>query len=100
MQRGCAPRSLVFVPRSSRELFEKAQVVFEEEADVVDAVLEHRDALDAHAEGPAGHLFGIVADVAQDLRVDHAGAENLEPARLLAYATALARAEEAQHVDL
>ena len=31
-------------------------------ADVGDAVLPHTDALDAEAEGEAGHLFRVVAD--------------------------------------
>src|SRR5499426_149540 len=47
---------------ASRELSEEAQVVLEEEAQVVDAVLQHRDALDAHPERPARVVLGIVAD--------------------------------------
>ena len=53
--------------------------------------LQHRDALDAHAEREAGDLFGIVADVAQHVRMHHARAEDLEPARLLAHAAARRR---------
>src|SRR5215475_6022549 len=84
----------------SGELPEEAQVVVEEQADVVDPVLEDRDPVDAHAEGPARDLLGIVAAVAQHLGVDHARAQDLQPARLLAYPTAGAAAQEAQHVDL
>src|SRR5436309_11733515 len=62
------------------------------------SVLEHRDAVDAHAEGPAGDLFRVVADVAQHLRVHHARAEDLEPAALLAEPAAGAVADEAQHI--
>ena len=63
-------------------------------------VLEHGDALDAHPEGPAGHFLGIVAHVAEHVRVHHPRAEDLEPAALLADAAAVAAADEAQHVDL
>src|SRR5213075_1988568 len=38
---------------SYRELLQEAQVVLVEEADVVDAVTQHRDALHAHAERKA-----------------------------------------------
>src|SRR5712691_9525078 len=78
-----------------RKLSEKPQVVLEEKPDVVDAVLEHGDTLDPHAERPPRDLFRIVADVAQHLRMHHSGAEDLEPARLPADPTALAAAEEA-----
>src|SRR5436305_1578909 len=44
---------------ASRELSQEAEIVVEEEAEVVDAVPEHRDPLDPHAEGPARHLLGV-----------------------------------------
>src|SRR4029453_18422533 len=53
----------------SRELSEEAQVVLEEQSQIVDAVLQHRDALDAHPECPAGEILGIVADVRQNPRM-------------------------------
>src|SRR5262245_65334028 len=70
---------------ASRELPEEPQVVVEEQAEVVDPVLQHRDALDAHPERPARVVLRIVADVLQHLRMHHAGAEDLEPAGLLAH---------------
>src|SRR5262245_32417306 len=72
-------------PRS--ELPEKAQVVLIEEADVGDAVLQHRHALHPHPEGEPGDGFRIVPDPAQHGRMDEPGAENLEPAARLADAT-------------
>src|SRR2546425_2396720 len=93
------PGPVLPAPGCSCELPQEAQVVLEEQADVVDAVLEHRDALAAQAERPAGDLFGIVADVPEHLRVHHPGAQDLEPA-VLADAAAAATAEEAEHVDL
>src|SRR5439155_25595950 len=61
------------------ELRTKAPVVLVEEPEVLDAVAEDRDAVDAEAEGEALHLLGVVADGAQHVRMDHAGAEHLEP---------------------
>ena len=89
------------IPRPRpRPLPEEAQVVVEEEADVVDAVLEHGDSLDAHAERPASHGLGVVAHVPEHVRVHHARAEDLEPAVLLADPAPAAAAEEAEHVHL
>src|SRR5262252_6255141 len=68
----------------SCELPEEAEVVLEEQTDVVDPVLEHGHTLDAHAEGPARDLFRVVADIAKHLRVHHPRAQDLEPSRLLA----------------
>src|SRR5207253_10666157 len=81
---------------ASRELLQEAQVVLEEQSQIVDAVLQHRDALDTHAERPAGDLLGIVADVAQHLRMHHARAQDLEPAPLLAEPAAVAVADKDQ----
>ena len=77
---------------SQRELLEEAQVVLVEQPDVVDAVLQHRDALDAHAEREAGDLLRVVADRFEHGRMHHAAAEDLEPAGLLADAAAAAAA--------
>src|SRR6266508_3270612 len=77
------------------KLIQEAQVVLEEEPDVVDPVLEHGDALDTHAEGPARDLLGVIAHVAEHVGMYHARAQNLEPAGLAADATAGAGAREA-----
>src|SRR5665647_549429 len=82
------------------ELPQEADVVVVEQAQVGDAVLEHRHALDAQAEGEAAVLLGVVIDELVGCRVDHAGAHDLEPAGVLAGAAALAAAELAAHVDL
>ena len=49
------------------KLFEKAQVVLEEQANVGDTVLSHGEALDAETEGPAGVLFAVDADGVEDV---------------------------------
>src|SRR5207247_3976249 len=71
----------------SCELLQEANVVLEEDAEVRDAVLQHRDALDAHPEGEPLHAIGVVAvllDEPEHVGVDHAGAEDLDPAGALA----------------
>src|SRR5258707_14620772 len=73
---------------------------------VVDAVTQHGQAVNAHAEGKAADFFGVVVDEAIDGRIDHAGAEEFDPARALAFgANASARGgaspttENAGHVE-
>ncbi len=72
----------------------------------------HGDALDAHAEGEAGDLFGVVGvvggvyfsafcgDRGEDCGVDHAAAEELDPAGVFALAAAFASAEDAGDLDV
>ena len=87
--------------RSQRwELFEEPHVVLVEEADVLDAILEHRHPLDAHSEGEAGDAVGIVSDGFEDRRMHHAAAENFEPPGLLADGAPDAGALVATDVDL
>src|SRR5438552_1157754 len=82
------------------KLLQEANIVAEEVAYVVDVVLQHGGALDAHAEGEAGELARVVAAVAQDDGMDHAGAGNLQPAGVLADAAAGAATNHAVHVHL
>src|ERR1035438_2817995 len=78
-------------PAQTLELLQEPHVIFVEEADVSDAVADHRDALDAKAEGPAGPDFRVVADVLEYLGVHHAAAGDLEP--FLAHLTRQGAAE-------
>src|SRR5215813_2785083 len=86
--------------RGRSKLAQEAQVVGPELADVVDGVAQHGDALRAHAEGETAELCRVVAAVPQHDRMDHAGAHDLQPARLLAQPAALAGADDAVHVHL
>ena len=67
---------------------------------VINFVFEHGDTFDAHAEGEARIFLRIDAVGLQYVGVDHAAAQNLQPARALADRTALAAAEVARDVDL
>ncbi|SVB25012.1 uncharacterized protein METZ01_LOCUS177866, partial [marine metagenome] len=51
------------LPGQGLKLVEEAEVVFVEQADVADAVADHRDALDSEAERPAAPFFRVVPDV-------------------------------------
>src|SRR5438128_327184 len=62
------------------ELLQVSQVVLIKEPDVGRAGTEHRKALDTAAEGEALILRGVVADAAQDIRVDHPAARGFDPA--------------------
>src|SRR6267378_2609209 len=68
-----------------RELAEEADVVLEKDLDIVDAVLEHGEAIDADAEGEAADLLGVVVYEAVDGGIDHAGAEEFDPGRAFTF---------------
>src|SRR5260370_16644808 len=53
--------------------------------DIVDAVFEHGQAIDADAEGEAADFFGVVVHEAIDGGIDHARAEKLDPGRAFAF---------------
>src|SRR6185312_13224462 len=67
--------------RSSSKLLEKPQIVLEKRAQVGDAVAQHREAFHAEAEGEAGVALRVDAAVPQHVRMHHAAAEHLQPAR-------------------
>ena len=66
-------------------------IVFGEQPDVVDAIAEHGEALDAHAPGVAGVDFRVDAAVFENFGMDHAGADDFKPAGVFAEAAALCR---------
>jgi hypothetical protein len=55
----------------SLKLLEEPKIVFVEEPDVIDPVLQHRQALGAHPKGEARVLFRIVPDEAIQGGIDH-----------------------------
>src|SRR6266581_6225783 len=85
-------------PASPGELRQEPQIVLEEQADVVDAVLEHGDAIDPEAEREPGVALRVVPHLLEDGGVDHAGSPHLDIAGSLATAAARARAEDARDV--
>src|SRR3989442_1324030 len=91
---------LNFMRRSPGKLGQEAQVVLVEQADVVDAMLQHGDPLDPEPEREAGVTLRVVADLLEHRRVDHARAAHLDEARSLAPAAPGAVAENAGDVVL
>src|SRR5712664_562935 len=67
------------------ELPEEAHVVLEKNLDIIDAVLQHREAIDAYAEGKAADFFRVVIHEAVDGGIDHARAEEFNPRGALAF---------------
>src|SRR5882672_2754539 len=88
------------------ELPEEAHVVLEKDLNIVDAVFQHREAVDADAEGEAADLFRVVIHEAVDGGIDHARAEEFDPRGALAFRTGAAvrsagsAAERAGDVEL
>jgi hypothetical protein len=81
-----------FNERRISKLLQEAQVVLVEVVDAVYGVPKHCDSVYSHPKGIAGVPFRVVPGVAKDLRMNHAAAQDFEPAAVLAYATALALA--------
>src|SRR5688572_6325329 len=82
------------------ELAQEPEVVLPQEPERGQAMAEHGDALEAHAEGEAAPLLWVDAGETENVRVHHAGARDLDPARVPAHRASLAVAEEAGDVRL
>src|SRR5262245_33312344 len=82
------------------KLFQEAQVVTEEIANIVDAVFQHGNTLRPHAEGKAAKHLRVIATIAEHLGMHHTGSKNLQPPTVLADRAALAAADDAVHIDL
>src|ERR1700677_1793390 len=90
---------------SLNKLSQESHIARIELSNFADAVLHHCDALEPHAEGEAGDLLGVVCGLpdgseGEDRRVHHAAAEQLDPAGVLAFAAALAAAEDAADLHI
>src|ERR1700726_1414235 len=72
------------------ELPQEAHVVLEEHAEVGHVVLEHRQPVEPGAERKARIVVRVDAAVTQHLRMDHAGAQDFQPAALAASAASAA----------
>src|SRR5256885_1260220 len=82
--------------RVSWELAQEAHITLEKNLDIVDAVFEHGQPIDAHAESEAADFFRVVIHEAVHGGVDHAGTEQLNPAGAFAFrADAAARGRAA-----
>src|SRR5437588_2378155 len=87
----------------SRELLQKSHVALKEQLDVVNPVFQHGDALHAHTEGEAAYVRGIIAVVLHELenvRVNHAAAQDFDPSAHLAQAATAAATLEATNLHV
>src|SRR5947209_9470067 len=81
----------------SLELFQKPRVTLEEQLNVRNVILDHREAVGAEAKSPTRITVRIDAAVAEHFGVDHAATHQLDPAAPLAHAAALPVADHATH---
>src|SRR5690625_1746280 len=80
------------------KLMQKALIVFVKQTNIVDAVFQHRDALDSHAKCEPIHLFRIVADHFQHFRMHHARSEYFNPTFVGTHSATVTVAHHARYV--
>src|SRR5688572_10266303 len=73
---------LIFMSRS--ELFQESEVVLEVELDIVDVVFQRMVPFDPTAKRESRVPGSVVSDIAVQLRIDHPGSHDFDPARMLA----------------
>src|ERR1700740_594994 len=92
--KSCEPTTNDQRPTTSLpKLLQKPHVPLEEELNVIHAVLQKRDAVGANAEGEARYLLRVVAIVLHEFEyvgIDHAAAQDFDPAGSFAGTTGLA----------
>ena len=81
-----------------RELSQEGDFVFEKEAQVIDAVAQHGQPLNAQTECVACEFFIIDADLPKHFCMYHSATQHLDPAAMTTNAAAFALTEDAAHV--
>src|SRR5574340_767862 len=74
-----------FIAISLVELLEEAQIALVEQAQIVHAVAQHRQAFHAQAESETEIFFAVDVDVLQHVGMHHAAAADLQPAAVPAH---------------
>ena len=82
------------------KLLKEPQVILEEEAQIIDLILQHSDTFNTHTEGESCIFFWVYITGFQDVRVADAAAENLHPAGMFAYVTAFTSADVTGDIHL
>ena len=82
------------------KLFQEPYIVFIQNPNVVYIIAEKRSAFDTHAECIAGIFLRIISNRLKHMRMNHAGAENFQPAGMFANAASFASANEAGNIHL
>src|SRR5262245_13946673 len=85
------------------ELSKETDVPLKEQLYIINSVFQHCDTFHTHAEGEAGSLARVVAVALHELEnvgIDHAAPQQLDPATHLAKPASLAAAFEAGHLHV
>src|SRR5882724_2840448 len=80
------------------KLLQKPHIPLIEQLNIINPILQHGDALNAHTKGEAADLRGVVTAAfnrLEDIGVNHAASQQLDPAARLAQTAAFAPAFEA-----
>ena len=76
-------------------MLQESNISLIKQLNIIDPILQHRDALHAHAKCKAAHFARVVAIAFHKLeyrRIDHAAAQQFDPPAVLAQAAALSAA--------
>src|SRR5215813_2339435 len=88
------------IAQLSSKLLQESDVIFVQQPDVIQLVPQRAQPIQPQSERESGEFFGIDADCAQHVRVDHSRPAHLYPARPFADAATRAVAFEAGVIDL
>ena len=81
------------------ELPQKLKVILEEQAQIVDAITQHRQAFDPHSKSIAAIGFAVDIDGLEHFGVDHSAAHDFQPSGLAAHTAAFAVAHHTFDID-
>ena len=62
------------------KLGQKSEIILKKKADVINAELKHGNSFNAQAKSKSCNFFNIVSNILKDCGVNHATAENFNPA--------------------
>ena len=82
------------------KLAKEAQIIFIVEPNIVNAILQHGDTLDAQTEGKSAVLIRVIANLLEDLGIYHSGSKYFKPAGMLADTASLPAAHHTGDIDL
>ena len=82
------------------KLFQKPQVIFKEQAQVVDLIFEHGNAFYSHSESESSVFCAVNATVFQYIRVNHSAAQDFYPSASFADVAAFSAADVARDIHL
>jgi len=91
-------RPLGYPLGAGSKLPQEAHVVLAKEAEVIDLVKEHGNALNAHTKGIARVLVGVDTAVLQHFGMHHAAAQYLYPTGMLTHSATFTTTDKAAYI--